>query len=149
MKKSLFSLLGIVGTAFGLVLYALSFLKPEQYSYFTLAYMVALISGVWGISFLLKGAFYRKDVVMQKTRFLVGIIFVAIAIAALVWGIIIPADLVLPIILIVIAAVIVFIYLFKSRRRWDEGDNHDKGYKNYYERKAEEEKLEAKQKNKK
>ena len=49
---------------------------------------------------------------------------------------------ILPIISIVITVAFLITVLATGGKKWDEGDNHKAGYKNYYERKADEEKKE-------
>ena len=39
--------------------------------------------------------------------------------------------------------------LITGGKKWDEGDNHKAGYKNYYQRKEEEEKAKRKEENEK
>ena len=58
----------------------------------------------------------------------------------LIFALALPENLILPIILVVLAAMLVLGVLITGGKKWDEGDNHKAGYKNYYQRKAEEEK---------
>ena len=55
---------------------------------------------------------------------------------------------VIPIIALVAAVGLLLTILFTGGKKWDEGDNQKVGYKNYYERKAEEEKQAEKEEKK-
>ena len=59
-----------------------------------------------------------------------------------------PKNLVLPILLVVVSVLLVLGILFTGGKKWDTGDNQKMGYKNYYQRKAEEEKKKTKRTNK-
>ena len=63
-----------------------------------------------------------------------------VALVCLISALALPDNWVLPLILILLGVMIVLSVLITGGKKWDEGDNHKVGYKNYYQRKAEEEK---------
>lgn len=139
-KKFLIRLL--VGLSFLLaaVLYLLSELLPEKFGGFNLAWAGLIFSGVSGLAFLLGGLTAKNSTQLRKLYVLLGTILLIVAALCLVSALAMPENLVLPICLVVAAAGLVLGLLFTGGKKWDEGDNQKVGYKNYYQRKAEEEK---------
>ena len=87
--------------------------------------------------------FFQKNITtVKKLKIWFGAGLLICAILCLVSAITIPKSLILPIISIVITVAFLITVLATGGKKWDEGDNHKAGYKNYYERKAEEEKKE-------
>ena len=93
---------------------------------------------------LLQGCFQKNVSTIKKLKIWFGIALIVCAILCLVSELAIKDSLVIPIIAIVVAVGLVITVLATGGKKWDEGDNHKAGYKNYYERKAEEEKKNAK-----
>ena len=118
------------------VLFLLSELMPDQFGGFNLAWAGLIFSGASRQS-LLQGALFTA---LKKLQLLLSGVLLIVAVLCLVSALALPENLVLPIILVVAAAVLVLSILFTGGKKWDEGDNHKVGYKNYYQRKAEEEK---------
>ena len=58
-------------------------------------------------------------------------------------------NLVIPIIAVVVTVALLLGFVAVGGKKWDQGDNQNVGYKNYYQRKAEEEKLAEKNKDEK
>ena len=139
-KKFIIRLL--VGLSFLLaaVLFLLSELIPEKFGGFNLAWAGLIFSGVCGLSFLLGGLTAKNSTQLRKLYVLLGTILLIVAALCLVSALAMPENLVLPICLVVAAAGLVLGLLFTGGKKWDEGDNQKVGYKNYYQRKAEEEK---------
>lgn len=63
-----------------------------------------------------------------------------VALVCLIFALALPEDWILPLIFILLGVMLVLSVLITGGKKWDEGDNHKVGYKNYYQRKAEEEK---------
>ncbi len=131
----------IVGLSFlaAAVLFLLSELMPDQFGGFNLAWAGLIFSGASGLALLLSALFTKNSVALKKLQILLSAILL-VAVLCLVSALALPKNLVLPIILVVAAALLVLSILFTGGKKWDEGDNHKVGYKNYYQRKAEEEK---------
>ncbi len=132
----------IVGISFlaAAILFLLSELMPDQFGGFNLAWAGLIFSGASGLALLLNALFTKNSVALKKLQLLLSAILLIVAVLCLVSALALPDNLVLPIILVVAAAVLVLSILFTGGKKWDEGDNHKVGYKNYYQRKAEEEK---------
>ena len=132
----------IVGLSFlaAAVLFLLSELMPDQFGGFNLAWAGLIFSGASGLALLLSALFTKNSVALKKLQILLSAILLIVAVLCLVSALALPKNLVLPIILVVAAALLVLSILFTGGKKWDEGDNHKVGYKNYYQRKAEEEK---------
>ncbi len=129
----------IVGISFlaAAILFLLSELMPDRFGGFNLG---LIFSGASGLALLLGALFTKNSVALKKLQLLLSAILLIVAALCLVSALALPDNLVLPIILVVAAALLVLSILFTGGKKWDEGDNHKVGYKNYYQRKAEEEK---------
>ncbi len=132
----------IVGLSFlaAAVLYLLSELLPDQFGGFNLAWAGVIFAGASGLALLLSALLTKNSTTLKKGQIFLSGALLIVAFLCLVSAIALPQNLVLPIILVIAAAVLVLSILFTGGKKWDEADNHKAGYKNYYERKAEEEK---------
>ena len=143
MKKGFFSTFLILVSAVACAtLWLLGEIYPDIFGWFTLSWAVAIICYVAGICFILGAIFGRdKNVPITKFKIYFGAGLLAVAIFAQISALAMPADhLVMPIIAIVAMLALLLGFMATGGRKWDQGDNQKKGYKNYYERKAEEEK---------
>lgn len=122
------------------VLWLISLINPDLFGEFKVSYAIAIICGLWGLSFLLTGLFSKTNTISKKgnifiaTGFFVGAAFAVIASFGL------DDKFIAPIIFLVCVGGLVFSLLATGGKNWDAGDNQKVGYKNYYQRKAEEEK---------
>jgi hypothetical protein len=91
------------------------------------------------------GANKKLDVLMRKSKVLLAVSFWIVGAIALVFAISLLATFIPALICLVIAVAIVSSVLVTGGEKWDKGDNQKPGYKNYYERKAEEEANKAKE----
>lgn len=141
MSKKFFVRL-LVGIAFlvAAVLYLLSVVLPDTFGFFSLAWAGLLFTGVGAIAFLLYGFTVKNSVTLKKLYLILGGIFLVLAVLCLVSALALPKNWILPMILVIAALVALFCVLATGGKNWDEGDNQKIGYKNYYQRKAEEEK---------
>ena len=113
----------------------------DAFAWYSVAWGVTIYLGVIGLKYLLDGIFMRsKGVISRKFTILVGVGFLVLAFLCLTFEIAIPGNLIAPIIAIAFAAAILLGLLVTGGRKWDAGDNQTVGYKNYHQRKAEEEK---------
>lgn len=111
--------------------------------WFTLGYAVVIVAGWLGVAFILRGLFGSLSAPLKKLSIYFGATFALVAIVALIGELAIKSDkLVLPIIAVVVTVALLLGYIAVGGKKWDAGDNQKPGYKNYYERKAAEEKKE-------
>lgn len=139
-RNLIYKLLGALVFVVAAVLWILSLTVPETFGFFSLAWAGVLLCGGLGLIILLQGCFQKNISTLKKLKIWFGIALIVCAILCLVSAIAIPDSLVLPIIAIVITVGLVITIIATAGVKWDEGDNHKSGYKNYHERKAEEEK---------
>jgi hypothetical protein len=141
----------IIIAAAALAFFVLLLLKqilPDSFTWYNLNLGLSLVALVFGVVTFL-GSLSEKNQSIKKSKILFGGIFIAIAAIYLVLTFIPEANKswILPIIgIAVVLFVFFFPILFTGGKKWDEGDNKKVGYKNYAQRKAEQEKLEEKEK---
>jgi xanthosine utilization system XapX-like protein len=131
----------LIGGAFvaAAVLWLLNVL--EVIDWFSLSAAVALLSGVAGVVFILTGLFGKtKALPLKKLYIYFGAGLLIVTLFALINIFAIRSDIVLPVIAIIVVAALLLGMIAVGGKKWDSGDNQKVGYKNYYERKAEEEK---------
>ena len=139
-KNFLFKLLiGLIILA-GPVLWLLSLVLPDTFGWFNLSYAVALVSGGVGLLLLLKGVFKKDNVVFKKANIWLGIGLLVVTLLSIASAIALPENWILPIICIMVAGGVVLGIIGTGGKKWDTADNQKVGYKNYHQRKAEEEK---------
>ncbi len=127
------------------VLWLLSVI-PETastFSWFSLSWAMLGVSGALAVKYIVSGLF-GNDVVVNKAQIYVGFMFLTLTLFFLTWAIVVPEDIIAPIIGIFVAAAIFCSIFFTGGKSWDTADNQKVGYKNYHQRKAEEAKEEAK-----
>ncbi len=139
-RNFVYKLLGALVVVVAAVLWLLSVVVPETFGWFNLAWAGVLACGGLGLVILLQGCFQQNVTTIKKLKIWFGIILIVCAVLCLVSAIAIPESIVLPIIAIVVAVGLVITIFAVRGEKWDEGDNHKIGYKNYHERKADEEK---------
>lgn len=140
MKKSMiFSLINAFAFFVCAILWVLSLVLPAEFKWFNLGYGIALVCAVIGITFVF-GASKRLDLMDRKAKITLAVIFWVIAVIALAFAIALPVSFVPALVCLVIAIGVVIGVFVTGGEKWDKGDNQQEGYKNYYERKAEQEK---------
>lgn len=144
-KNFLFKLLiGIVIVA-APVLWLLSLIIPETFGWFNASYAVALVSFGVGVLLLLRGVFKKDNVVFKKANIWLGIGLLIVTLFSIASAIALPDNWIVPIICILVGAGFVIGILATGGKNWDTADNQKVGYKNYHQRKAEEEKKNKKE----
>lgn len=139
-KNFLFKLLiGLIILA-GPVLWLLSLIIPDTFGWFNLSYAVALVSGGVGVLLLLKGVFKKDNVIFKKANIWLGMGLLVVTLFSIASAIALPDNWILPIVCIMAALAIVLGIIGTGGKKWDTADNQKAGYKNYHQRKAEEEK---------
>ena len=147
MSRNLwYKLLGGLVILVAAVLWLLSVLVPETFGFFSLAWAGVLLCGGLGLILILNGCFQKNVSTIKKLKIWFGIALIVCAILCLVSELAIKGSLVIPIIAVVVAVGLIITIFATGGKKWDEGDNHQAGYKNYHERKAEEEKKEEENK---
>ena len=120
---------------------------PDQnvLSWFSLNWAVTIMVAAVGVKFLLDGIFMgSKGVISRRLTIIAGGVVLALALMCLAFTIAMPKNLVMPIIAIILTLAIFIGILVTGGKKWDTADNQKIGYKNYRQRKAEEEKAERK-----
>lgn len=139
MSRNLwYKLLGAVIILVAAVLWLLSVVVPETFGFFSLAWAGVLLCGGLGVVMLLNGCLQKNISTIKKLKIWFGIILLICAVLCLVSALALKNSLVIPIIAIIIAVGLVISIIATGGAKWDEGDNHKAGYKDYHERKAEE-----------
>ncbi|MCL2556689.1 MAG: hypothetical protein FWE03_06735 [Firmicutes bacterium] len=143
----------LIGLAFvaALVLWILSITIEETFGFFNHNWAILVVAGTAGACFILRGLFGRGENVGKKFRIMFGSGLLIVAFLAIINEVAIENDLVVPIILLIVVLGLIIGMFAVGGKKWDHGDNQSVGYKNYHQRKAEEEKrlaAEAKDKSK-
>ncbi len=125
------------------VFWLLSYVMPETFGWFNGYWAVVIASGSLALFFFLK-AFLGKDVVAKKFKIIMGSCFALICVGAIALQFAFPTQWYIPIIAVVVMFGILVGIIVTGGKQWDQGDNKNVGYKNYHQRKAEEEKNEKK-----
>lgn len=141
MSKKLFvRLLVALSFLVAAVFFLLSVLKVEPFTDFSASWAGVIFAGISGIALLFSAIGTKNSVQLKKLQIALSAALLAVAALCLIFALALPENLILPIILVVLAVMLVLGVLITGGKKWDEGDNHKAGYKNYYQRKAEEEK---------
>ena len=135
-----------MGVLIAAVLYMLSVLDAtrENFSGFNLSFAVFLATVIPAIIFLARGCFEKSILQFRQLFVIIGVSFLIVSILALIGGIALPTSNIIPILAVVLALGIFTMVVAKGNRRWDTGHNQEPNYKNYNERKAEENSQNAK-----
>ena len=139
-RNLIYKIFGALVVVAAAVLWILSLTVPETFGFFSLAWAGVLLCGGIGVIFLLNGIFQKNITTIKKLKIWFGVALLVCAVLCLVSAITIPENLVIPIIAVIVAVGFMITILATAGKKWDEGDNHKVGYKNYFERKKEEEK---------
>ena len=139
-RNLIYKILGALVVVAAAVLWILSLTVPETFGFFSLAWAGVLLCGGIGVIFLLNGIIQNNITTIKKLKIWFGVALLVCAVLCLVSAITIPENLVIPIIAVIVAVGFMITILATAGKKWDEGDNHKVGYKNYFERKKEEDK---------
>ena len=138
-KSFLFKALGALILVAAAVLYLLSVLIPESFGFFNLSWAGLILCGGWGVLLLIQGIFQKNAPLIKKFKIVGGAALLVAAAVCAVYAALMPGEIIMPIVAIVLAAAVLLGVLATGGKSWDEGDNEKVGYKNYFERKKEEE----------
>lgn len=148
-KKILVRLLVALSFLAAAVFFFLSVLEVEPFTEFSASWAGVIFAGVSGIALLFNAIGTKNSVTLKKLNVALSAVLLAVALVCLVSALALPQNWILPLILILVGVMLVLGILITGGKKWDEGDNHKAGYKNYYQRKAEEEKAKQKEENEK
>jgi len=143
-KNFMFKLLLGLSLLAAAVLWLLTVVMPDTFGELQIGYWaIVIVAGGWGAGFILRGLFSKTNSMpapLKKLWVFVGSGLALLAILVLIKIFAWPEDMILPIIAIVLASALILVLFATGGKRWDQGDNQNAGYKNYRQRKAEEEK---------
>lgn len=125
------------------VLWLLSAVLPDTFSGLNLAWLIAIFAFGMGVLFIGRGILTKDLTSIRKFYVFLGVLFLVAGVCALIGTFIPSVEIALPVVAIVLSLGLLISTLFVRGKKWDAGDNQEPGYKNYWERKAEKEKLEA------
>ena len=112
-------------------------------AWYSLSWATTIFLAAAGVKFLLDGIFMgSRGVIARRMTIIAGAVVLVMALICLTSAIAIPNNIIAPIIAIIITTGLFVAILVTGGRKWDAGDNQTAGYKNYRQRKAEEEKAE-------
>ena len=141
MSKKLFVRL-LVALSFlaAAVFFFLSVLEVEPFTEFSASWAGVIFAGVSGLALLFSAIGTKNSTQLKKMQIFLSAGLLVVALVCLVFALALPEDWILPLIFILLGVMLVLSVLITGGKKWDEGDNHKVGSKNYYQRKAEEEK---------
>ncbi|HIX09579.1 MAG TPA: hypothetical protein H9683_05280 [Firmicutes bacterium] len=138
-KKFLFGLIVSLMIVVIAVLWLLSALDVAGMEWFSLGWAATIAAAILGVAFIGRGLFGKTAGPLKKLWIFFGAVFLVVAVITLACEIAMPGEIVMPIIAVVLAVALLIGFIAVGGKKWDTGDNQKAGYKNYYERKAEEE----------
>ena len=141
MSKKLFVRL-LVALSFlaAAVFFFLSVLEIEPFTEFSASWAGVIFAGVSGLALLFGAIGTKNSTQLKKMQIFLRAGLLVVALVCLIFALALPEDWIIPLIFILLGVMLVLSVLITGGKKWDEGDNHKVGYKNYYQRKAEEEK---------
>ena len=122
------------------VFFFLSVLEIEPFTEFSASWAGVIFAGVSGLALLFGAIGTKNSTQLKKMQIFLSAGLLVVALVCLIFALALPEDWILPLIFILLGVMLVLSVLITGGKKWDEGDNHKVGYKNYYQRKAEEEK---------
>ena len=109
--------------------------------WFSTSIAIAIVSGAAGLALILKGLFEKTNALtLKKLNIYFGAGFLIITMLMIVNIFALKNELIVPIIALIAAVALLLGIFATGGKSEDTGDNQKAGYKNYYQRKAEEEK---------
>lgn len=141
MSKNIFVKL-LVALAFlaAAVFFFLSVLEVEPFTEFSASWAGVIFAGVSGLALLFSAIGTKNSTQLKKMKLFFSAALLVVALVCLIFALALPENWILPLILILVGVMLVLGVLITGGKKWDTGDNQKAGYKNYYQRKAEEEK---------
>ena len=122
------------------VFFFLSVLDVEPFTEFSASWAGVIFAGVSGLALLFSAIGTKNSTQLKKMKLFFSTALLVVALVCLIFALALPENWILPLILILVGVMLVLGVLITGGKKWDTGDNQKVGYKNYYQRKAEEEK---------
>ena len=142
-KNLIFRLLSYLLLLIVPVFWLLNLVLNKTFGWFNLSVACGFVFAGFGLIILTKNAIVERLSAYKRLSLALATIFEVIALVCFVFGFALPKNIIAPIVCIIVAFMLIIALLIAGNgTKWDEGDNHKQGYKNYYERKAEKEKQE-------
>ena len=132
------------------VMFLLSEINPATFGFWNLSWSIVLLAGLAGLILTLDGLFEKNVGVIKKSKITIGIGLLVLATILLI-PLVIPQEdgwfkkYGYAIIGIGVGVVLILSVIAVGGKKWDQADNKNVGYKNYYQRKEEQEKAEKKE----
>ena len=127
------------------VLWLLSLVIPETFGWFNLSYAVAMVSAGIGLLLIIRGVFKKDNALFKKANIWLGVVLLVVTLLSIASAIALPKNWIVPIICVLAALAVVLGIIGTGGKKWDTAENEKVGYKNYHQRKAEEEKQKEKE----
>ncbi len=141
-KNFIFKVLAAVLFVVVSVLWLLSAVLPDAFGGLSLAWLIAIFAFGMGAIFIVRGVVDKELISLRKFYVGLGIVFVVAGVCALIGTVINSVSVALPAIAVALSAGALVSTLLVRGRKWDAGDNQQEGYKDYRQRKAEQEEAE-------
>lgn len=151
-KNFIFRFLSYVVLLLAPTFWLLSIIIPDAFGWFNFSVACGFVFAGLGLIIIAKNAVLKRFFAYKRLGLIVATIFEIIALVCFVSGFALSKNIIAPIICIIIAVALLiglFISNIGPRTKWDEGDNHKEGYKNYEQRKVEEKEKQLKEENQK
>ena len=136
-KNIIFTAINVGGVLIASLLWLLAVVAPDAFGWYNFSFAVTVVFAVWGVSCIVKGATIDDSVTTKKAYLILGVVLAIVALVALPFAIAVPTNVVPPLVCITIALGAFITLIATKGKKWDMGDNEKAGYKNYYERKEE------------
>jgi len=138
-KNFIFKVLAAVLFVVVSVLWLLSAVLPDAFGGLSLAWLIAIFAFGMGILFIVRGIVDKELISLRKFYVGLGVVFVVAGVCALIGTVINSVSVALPAVAVALSAGALVSTLFVRGKKWDVGDNQQEGYKDYRQRKAEQE----------
>ena len=139
-KNFIFKFCGYLLILIAPILWLLNILLPEQFGWVNLSLVVGFVTAGFALLVILKQLLLAGNTTLKKVNIFIGGGFGVISLFCFVSAFALNKNIVAPIICIILASCLLLGLVVTGAKKWDEGDNHKVGYKNYHQRKAKEEK---------
>ena len=141
-KIFIFRLLSFIVLLLAPLFWLLSLIIPSVFGWFNFSVACGFVFAGLGLIIIAQNAVLRLFFAYKRLGLILATFFEIIALVCFVSGFALAKSIIAPIICIIIAVVLIvglFISISGLKIKWDEGDNHKQGYKNYEERNKEKE----------
>ncbi len=141
-RSFLFKLLLILSLAAAAVLWVLTLTVDAFKDYNIGLWAIAIISGGWGVAFVLRALFSKTSalpVTLKRFWVIAGIALVLVSVLTFVNIFAWDNKLILPIVALAGVAALLVMLFATGGKKWDAGDNQQAGYKDYWARRKEKE----------